>query len=70
MGLANYIEKDGFFQILYGDTNELGPNNEIQNATDGVGQAGNPDQGVAAVRAKIADVVAAAKQHKSVEWKK
>eukprot|EP01043_Picozoa_sp_COSAG02_P037509 COSAG02_NODE_2822_length_7957_cov_4.624841_1_plen_474_part_00 len=70
MGLANYIEKDGFFQILYGDTNGLGPNNEIQNATDGVGQAGNPDQGVAAVRAKIADVVAAAKQHKSVEWKK
>ena len=62
MGLANYIEKDGYFHILYGDTNELGPGNEIINATDGVGSAGNPDQGVAVVRAKISEVVAAAKQ--------
>ena len=62
MGLANYIEKDGYFHILYGDTNELGPDNEIVNATGGVGSAGNPDQGVAVVRAKISEVVAAAKQ--------
>ena len=71
IGLANYIEKDGFFQIYYGDSNDLGPNNRIINVTNGViGSAGNPDQGVAVARAKISDVVAAAKQGKPVSWKK
>ena len=71
MGLANYIETpDGYFQIYYGDSHDLDENNNIRNATDGAGQAGNPDQGVAVVRAKISDVVAAAKQHKSAPWMK
>ena len=47
MGLANYIEKDGWFVILYGDTNALASDGSVVNATDGDGQAGNPDQGVA-----------------------
>ena len=60
MGLANYIETpDGYFQIYYGDSHDLDENNNTRNATDGAGQTGNPDQGVAVVRAKISDVVAA-----------
>lgn len=70
MGLANYIEKDGWFMIVYGDTNALASDGSVVNATDGDGQAGNPDQGVGVVRAKISEVVAAAKQHKTVPWKK
>ena len=91
MGLANYIEKDGWFMIVFGDTNALASDGSVVNATDGDGQAGNPDQGVAVcvptrtsavcicglrtgsggrVRAKISEVVAAAKQHKTVPWKK
>ena len=72
MGLPAYIvktEKEGdFFQIYYGDTHDLAADGSVQNTSNS--GAGNPDQGVAVVRAKVADVVAAAKQGKGVPWKK
>jgi len=57
MGLANYIIKDGFFQVYYQD----------QVLPDKQGPAGNSEQ-VAVARAKVADVVAAAKQLKTTPW--
>ena len=73
MGLTNYIEKDGYFWIYYSDTNELvreGGHWKVENMSSQVGSAGNPDQGIAVVRAKISEVVAAAKQHKVVPFTK
>jgi len=58
MGLANYIIKDGFFQVYYQDQvptgHEQGPTGDSQQ--------------VAVARAKVADVVAAAKQLKTTAW--
>jgi len=58
MGLANYIIKDGFFQVYYQDQvateHEQGPTGDSQQ--------------VAVARAKVADVVAAAKQLKTTLW--
>eukprot|EP00935_MAST-01C_sp_MAST-1C-sp1_P001994 g1994.t1 len=75
MGLPSYIIKDGFFQVYYGDSHDLKCTRsgadvacKVQNTT--VGGAGNPDQGVAVVRAKIDDVIEAAKKGKITEWKK
>jgi hypothetical protein len=68
IGLPAYIVKDGYFHIYYGDTHGLATDGSIQNTSNS--GAGNPDQGVAVVRAKVADVIAAAKQHKGVKWKK
>lgn len=56
-----------YFQIYNTDTKELLPENTIDNITI-PGSGGNPDQGVAVARAKIADVVA--KQHTVVPFKK
>lgn len=67
-GLPSYIIKEDYFYVYYGDSKDLGPGNTIQNTT--VGGAGNPDQGVAVVRAPVADVIAAAKQGKVVGWQK
>jgi hypothetical protein len=59
----------GYFQVYYTDTKELLPGNKIDNITV-PGSGGNPDQGVAVARAKIADVVAAAKKHTVVPFHK
>lgn len=59
----------GYFQVYYTDTKELLPGNKIDNITL-PGSGGNPDQGVAVARAKIADVVAAAKKHTVVPFHK
>lgn len=76
MGLTNYIEKDGYFMIYYTDTHELNCTTpttctvaDAGNQT-GSGGGGHPDQGVAVARAKIADVVAAAKDHRVANFKK
>ena len=63
-----YIVKDEYFYIYYGDTHALAANGSVQNTSNSGG--GNPDQGVSVVRAKVRDVVAAAKQGKGVPWKK
>ena len=77
IGLPSYIIKDGFFQVYYGDSHDLkcssmAPTSNssctVQNTSSS--GAGNPDQGVAVVRAKVADVVAAAKKGEGVEWHK
>jgi len=57
MGLANYIIKDGYFQVYYQD----------QVLPDKQSAAGDGTQ-VAVARAKLADVVAAAKQLKVTPW--
>jgi len=57
MGLANYIIKDGYFQVYYQD----------QVLPDKQSAAGDGTQ-VAVARAKVADVVSAAKQLKVTPW--
>jgi len=57
MGLANYIIKDGFFQVYYQD--QVLPDKQT---------AGGDGTQVAVARAKVADVVAAAKQLKVAPW--
>jgi len=57
MGLCNYIIKDGFFQLYYQDA-----------VPPYKGGAGSTSQKVAVVRAKVDDVVAAARQLKGVPW--
>jgi hypothetical protein len=66
IGLPSYILKDGYFYVYYGDSHDLAADGRIQNTT--VGGAGNPDQGVAVVRAPVADVVAAAKVGGVTQW--
>jgi hypothetical protein len=60
MGLPSYIVRDGFMHVLYGDTNELGADGRVRNISV-PGSAGNPDQGVAIVRANLSEVLAAAR---------
>lgn len=57
MGLANYIIKDGYFQIYYHD--QVAPGNQPP-----TGNAAS----VAVARAKVDDVVAAAKHLKNIPW--
>jgi len=57
MGLANYIIKDGYFQVYYQD--QLLPDKQFH---DGDGTQ------VAVARAKVGDVVAAARKLKVTPW--
>ena len=68
IGLPAYIVNDDYFHIYYGDSHALEADGSVKIMNNS--GAGNPDQGVAVVRAKVGDVIAAAKQHKGVEWKK
>lgn len=68
MGLPAYVVVGDYFHIYYGDSHELAPDGTVRNTSDS--GAGNPDQGVAVVRAKVEDVIAAAKQHKGIPWSK
>ena len=52
IGLPAYIVKDDYFHVYYGDSHDLASDGSVQNTTNS--GAGNPDQGVAVVRAKIA----------------
>ncbi len=54
-GLANYIIKDGYFQLYYTDTRER-PDSLVN--------------GVAAARAKLSDVLAAAEDQQATPWRK
>ena len=70
MGLSPYIIKDGYFYSYFADTNDLSASGKVVNVTGIPDSAGNPDQGVAVVRASVASVVHAAREHSVVEWHK
>ena len=70
MGLSPYIIKDGYFYSYFADTNDLSASGKVVNVTGVPNSAGNPDQGVAVVRASVASVVDAARRHSVVAWQK
>ena len=73
--MANYIVKDGFIMVYYTDSHAwLGADKIPPLPAPPAGSTsqggGNPDQGIAVARAKLADVIAAAKQRQVVAFRK
>ncbi|CAK0844085.1 unnamed protein product [Prorocentrum cordatum] len=68
MGLPSYVVKGGHFYVYYGDSHDLDADGRVQRTAAGGG--GNPDQGVAVVRASVAEVMVAARRGEAAQWLK